>query len=248
MDRNGAVLLENDGLNYKTEWRCEKWSEEAVDFARQKLSRMGITHIPGAVEIVVPHPTLRERVASKIVGREIAPAVVVRPKLMPIEAGISSEVLRRIVGAPEEVVEIEGNLLLNEGIQRLLDLGIAAVSNQVAGNAWNNGSSYIGVGDTSTAEAATQTELQAAQNAANRFYKAMNATYPSRSSQTVSWQSDFTSTEANFAWNEWTISAGATTASGSGFLVGTTNLNRKVQSLGTKSTGTWTMTGQVTLS
>jgi len=76
----------------------------------------------------------------------------------------------------------------------------------------------------------------------------MNATFPSRSSQTVSWQSDFTSSEANFAWAEWTIAAGATTASGSGFLVGTTNLNRKVSSLGTKVTGTWTLTGQVTIS
>lgn len=160
-----------------------------------------------------------------------------------ITGPVSSELLRRFVGRAEVVEEIPGNLLLNEGIQRLEDLLIAA-----GGTAYNNANAYIGVGDTNTAEAASQTELQATNNAANRFYKAMNATYPSRASQTVSWQADFTSGEANFHWQEWTIAAGATTASGSGFLVGTTNLNRKVSDLGTKATGTWTLTAQVTIS
>lgn len=153
---------------------------------------------------------------------------------------VSSAQLLEIVGAPEEVLEVPGNLLLNEGIQRLLDLLIAA-----GGTAYNNANAYIGVGDSNTAEAATQTDLSAA---TNHFYKAMNASFPSRASQTVSWQSDFTSAEANYAWAEWTIAAGATGASGSGFTTGTTNLNRKVQSLGTKVTGTWTLTGQVTIS
>jgi hypothetical protein len=76
----------------------------------------------------------------------------------------------------------------------------------------------------------------------------MNATYPSRSSQTVSFQSDFITSEANYVWAEWTISAAATSASGGGFLLGTTNLNRKVAALGTKASGTWTLTAQVTLS
>jgi hypothetical protein len=76
----------------------------------------------------------------------------------------------------------------------------------------------------------------------------MNATYPSRSSQTVSFQSDFTTTEANYVWAEWSIAAGATTASGAGFTTGTTNLNRKVAALGTKASGTWTLTAQVTFS
>jgi hypothetical protein len=119
------------------------------------------------------------------------------------------------------------------------------LTNQTAANAWGNTNAFLGVGDSSTAEAATQTELQAA---TNRFYKAMNATFPSRSSQTVTFQSDFTSAEANYVWAEWSVSAGATTASGAGFTTGTTNLNRKVAALGTKSTGTWTLSGQLTLS
>lgn len=190
--------------NGTTVWLCEKWSEEAVTFARKKL---------------------------------------MVPKIMPV----GSEILRHLVGSPEEEQEIVGNLLLNEGIQRLQDMTMIAtvLTNQTASNPWSNTNSYLGVGDSNTAEAATQTDLQAA---SNKFYKAMNATYPSRSSQTVSFQSDFTTSEANYAWAEWSIAAGATTASGAGFTVGTTNLQRKVAALGTKASGTWTLTAQVTFS
>jgi hypothetical protein len=187
------------------------------------------------------------KLMSEVLGRPIVESKIWTPRMMPIEEGISSAMLRVIVGEAEIIEEIEGNLLLNEGIQRFEDLTMIAVvtSNQVAGNPWSNGNAFLGVGDSSTAEAATQTELQAA---TNRFYKAMNATFPSRSSQTVSFQSDFVTAEANFVWAEWSIAAGATTASGSGFTTGTTNLNRKVAALGTKSTGTWTLTAQVTFS
>jgi hypothetical protein len=206
-----------------TLWVCEKWSEEAVDFGRRKLDRLGITHMLGAV------------------------GSFVRPQLIPIKHGLSSAALRALVGEPEECAEVQGNLLLNEGIAQLEDLTMIAtvLTNQTAANAWGNTNAFIGVGDSSTAEAATQTDLQAA---TNHFYKVMNATFPSRSSQTVSFQSDFTSAEANYVWAEWSIAAGATSASGSGFLLGTKNLNRKVSALGTKATGTWTLTAQVTFS
>lgn len=147
------------------------------------------------------------------------------------------------IAPPDECEVIYGNILVNEGIQRMLDLLIGA-----GGTTFANANAFIGVGDTATAAAATDTELLATANAANRFYKGMVATWPQRTSQTVDWKSDFTTTEANFAWQEWTVAAGATTASGSGFLVGTTNLNRKVQSLGTKASGTWTMTASITFS
>lgn len=219
-----------------TLWICEKWSQEAVDYARRALEREGVTHIQDGYTI---EQSRREKLASKILGRPVAGTVLV-PTLIPIEHGITSAELRRLVGDAEEYQEIAGNLLLNEGIQRAEDLMIAA-----GGTAYNNANSFIGVGDSATAEAASQTDLQAA---TNHFYKAMNATFPSRASQTLSFQSDFTTAEANWVWNEWSIAAGATSASGSGFLIGTTNLNRKVASLGTKATGTWTLTGQVTLS
>jgi len=218
----------SEAVRHKTLWVCEKWSDDAVKFAEKRLERQGVTHIPAELREVIT-PVRRLHV----------------PRLMPITEGISSAALREIVGPPEECAEIQGNLLLNEGIQRLEDLTMIAtvLTNQTAGNPWSNANSFLGVGTSGTAEAATQTDLQA-----GGFYKAMNATYPSRSSQTVSFQSDFTTSEANQVWGEWSISAGATTASGAGFTVGTTNLNRKVAALGTKSSGTWTLTAQITFS
>lgn len=214
------MLAELDSGRGTTRWLAEQWSEEAVAFTRKKLFGKGID------SIVIPHGD----------GH----------KLVPVGSEIPSVWIRQFVN-PEKEIEILGNLLLNEGIQQVQDLTMIAtvLTNQTAANAWGNTNAYLGVGDSSTAEAATQTELQAA---TNRFYKVMNATFPSRSGQTVSFQADFTTTEANYVWNEWTVAAGATTASGAGFTSGTKNLNRKVASLGTKATGTWTLTGQVTLS
>jgi len=185
---------------HETLWICEKWSEEACDFARRRLH----------VEKFTP---------------------------------VGSYALRALVGPAEEEIEILGNLLLNEGIQRLQDLTMIATptNNQTAGNPWANSKAQTGVGDSNTAEAATQTELQAA---TNRLYKAMNATYPSRSGQTVSFQSDFLTAEANWVWAEWTVATGSSGSPPSG----TINLNRKVAALGTKASGTWTLTSQITLS
>jgi hypothetical protein len=213
----------HDKGSWHFDWKCEKWSEDAVEFCQRKLEDRGVEQIRD--------------------GNENVGGIVV-PRFISIHHGITSDVLREIVGAPEEVIDVPDNLLLNEGIGRLLDLLTAA-----GGTAYNNANAFIGVGDSATAEAASQTELQAA---TNRFYKAMVATYPvspgTNGAQSRDWRSDFTSSEANYAWQEWSISAGATTASGAGFTTGTTNLNRKVQSLGTKTTGTWTLTATVTIS
>lgn len=164
--------------------------------------------------------------ACDFVARKLERAgELVLPDEMP------SELLRRFV-VPEELRVIEGNLLLNEGIQELWDLGIAAGGT----TAYNNANADIGVGDSTTAAAATQTDLQAA---TNKLFKAMVATYPIRTNQTVDFRSDFTSAEANFAWQEWSVRNGTTRNK---------NLNRKVESLGTKATGTWTLTASLTIS
>jgi hypothetical protein len=127
-----------------------------------------------------------------------------------------------------EKIEIPGNLLLNEGITALLNLLTGA-----AETAFNNANSYLGVGDSSSAAAADQTGLQAA---TNKLYKAMEATYPQITDQSVAFRSVFTSDEANFAWNEMTVANGNSDAS--------ENLNRKVSSQGTKASGqTWQLRG-----
>lgn len=132
--------------------------------------------------------------------------------------------------SPYEVNVIDGNLLVNVGIQLMLDSLIGT-----AVTAFSNANARIGVGDSTTAAAATQTDLQAA---TNKLRKAMDATFPSRVNQTMSWKASFTSAEANFAWQEWIIANAATSP---------TILNRKVESLGTKTTGTWTLQGDVTI-
>jgi len=132
---------------------------------------------------------------------------------------------------PFAVNVVDGNILLNEGIGEMLDLLIGA-----AATTFSNANAMLGVGNSSTASAATQTGLIGA----SKLYKAMEATYPQRSGQMVTFRSVFADAEANFAWNEFSVS-NATDDTG-------INLNRKVQNLGTKASGTWTLDLEVTIS
>lgn len=130
-------------------------------------------------------------------------------------------------GEPYGESKIEGNLLLNEGIGELWDLACGLGTP----DAFSNANAYLGVGDSTTAESAAHTGLQAP---TNKLYKAMEASYPQRSAQTVTWRSVFGSAEANFDWNEFTVANGNSDAA--------VNLNRKVSDQGTKASGqTWTL-------
>jgi hypothetical protein len=105
----------------------------------------------------------------------------------------------------------------------------------VAVTAFNNANAYIGVGDSTTAHAVGQTDLQAA---TNKLRKAMDATYPSVATNVVTLRSTFATTDANYAWQEW----GVFNASSAG-----TMLSRKVESLGTKTSAqTWQFTVTLT--
>jgi hypothetical protein len=132
---------------------------------------------------------------------------------------------------PFAIVDIDGNLLLNSGIGVMEDLLIG-----VAGTVFSNANARLGVGDSTTAAAASQTDLQAA---ANKVRVAMDATYPSRAGTVLTFQSSFGSAVANWVWNEWGIFNAA--AAGS-------MLNRKVEALGTKATGTWVLQVTITIS
>ena len=102
--------------------------------------------------------------------------------------------------------------------------------------AFNSSNARIGVGDGTTAFSSSQTDLQGT----NKYRKGMDSGYPTRSGSTMTFQSTFGSSEANFTWNEW----GVFNASSGG-----TMMNRKVESLGTKASGsTWILRVQITLS
>jgi hypothetical protein len=131
---------------------------------------------------------------------------------------------------PYEVLEKEGNLLLNSGIDEMWDLICGDSANH-----FNNATAQIGVGDSNTAAAATQTDLQAS---TNKTYKGMETSYPTSTTQKATFKASFGDSEANYAWNEWVIKQSASAKC----------LNRKVESLGTKTSGTWTLEVSVTLS
>lgn len=130
------------------------------------------------------------------------------------------------------------NLLLNAGIQRMEDKFIGA-----AGQVYDATHSRIGSGNSSTAAAATQTDLQAAAGSGNRQFKLVSSG-PTRSTQTVTWVATFASGEAQFVWNEWGIDEG--TADGT--TVAATMLNRKVANPGTKGAAVWVFTVTITIS
>jgi len=138
------------------------------------------------------------------------------------------------LGKIMDVSNFEPNQLMNVGINNLTTILCSA-----GGTKYDNTNAKIGVGDSSTAEVASQTNLQAA---TNKLFKAMDSGFPTYgTSQKAIWQSTFTGTEANWAWNEFCVTNGA---DGVGTL-----LNRKVSSQGTKTAGqVWVVSIEITWS
>lgn len=176
--------------------------------------------------------TLEKFDASAILAAGLDPATAQRDAILA--AGVQ----------PTEVIEREGNLLMNGGAsclwQCLIGNGTGTASQTLT--YFDNSNAHIGVGDSTTTAAATQTDLQAATNKAR---KAMDSTYPqhtdgtSSGSATITFKATFGTSDANFAWQEW----GLFNASSGGRM-----LNRKVESLGTKtSAASWAFTITVTL-
>ena len=150
-----------------------------------------------------------------------------------------------LAGQPYEVIEREGNLLMYGGVSCLWQCLIGNGTGTAAQTLtfFNNGNAHIGVGDDNTAAAATQTDLQAS---TNKLRNAMEASYPvhtdgvTSGAASIAFRSVFGSSEANYDWEEWGVFNGSS---------GGRMLNRKVESLGTKASGsTWTFTVTLSLS
>jgi hypothetical protein len=145
--------------------------------------------------------------------------------------------------APYEVIEAPGNLLTTAGLNRLTSLMIAA-----GGQGATNTATRLGVGNSATAETVGQTDLQAAAGATNRYFMTMDATYPQQANGVLTFKATFGTADGNFAWAEWCVDIGTPTVT-AGTTVNANMLNRKVQSLGTKtSAGTWALTASITIS
>lgn len=159
---------------------------------------------------------------------------------------------KRLSVDANSITEVDGNILVTGGLGNLTNLFFGG-----GGDAFSNAKAIVGVGDSSTAAAAAQTDLQAS---TNKYFQGVDASNPTRVTTTVTNDAvqaiaTFASGNANFAWNEWcwavtttgTITGNATLASVSS---GTeTMLNRKVASMGTKGSGSsWVFTTKVTFS
>ncbi|MER9355553.1 hypothetical protein NKI61_19985 [Mesorhizobium sp. M0514] len=113
----------------------------------------------------------------------------------------------------------------------------AAIIDDGPPTAFDASNAYLGVGDSATAFAASQTDLQAA---SNKLRKGMEATYPSRATNVLSFRSLFGTGDANWHWQEWALFNAAAAA---------TMLSRKVEDLGTKTSAqSWLLTVDITVS
>lgn len=118
--------------------------------------------------------------------------------------------------------------ITNAGLAQIASLLIGSGTNFSSANA------KIGVGNSSTSFAVSQTDLQGT----SKLRKGMDSGYPTVSGPTVTFKSTFLPAEANFAWLEWGIFNGAS---------GGVMLNRVVENNSTKlSNQTWIMQVDVT--
>lgn len=106
-----------------------------------------------------------------------------------------------------------------------------SIVNDSAPTPFNNANAFIGAGDGTAAFAAAQTDLQAS---TNKLRRGMQATYPQRAANVLTFQSLFGTGDANWTWNEWGVFNNATAG---------VMLCRKVEALGVKaSTQSWLLT------
>jgi len=138
----------------------------------------------------------------------------------------------KLFGVPQ-FTSFERNCLLNEGINEFFTLVCSA-----SGTKFDNTNAQTGVGDSTVAEAVTQTDLQAA---TNKAYVGMMAGFPTYGTdQKAIWKSSYDENTANYAWEEFIVRNGATALK---------CLNRKVSSQGSKAVNqVWELSIQITLS
>ena len=128
---------------------------------------------------------------------------------------------------------VDGNLLLNEGIDAIWTLVCGGTE-----AAFSEASARIGVGDNNAVADATQDDLQAT---TNKVYAGMDAGFPVFGvDQKVIFQSSFNDGVAEFPWEEFTVDNGDAALK---------NINRKVEARGTKPAGwVWVVNLEITLS
>lgn len=142
---------------------------------------------------------------------------------------------------PYSVTEVVGNLITNAGWTRLMNL----LTNQGATQALDATHARIGVGNSNTAEAYTDTDLGAAAGSSNRWFQLVSGA-GSLGTRTLAFSASFASADGNFAWNELGLDFG--TASGNTVTAPLFNHKAGIAQ-GTKASGqVWTATATITFS
>lgn len=127
---------------------------------------------------------------------------------------------------PDEIIDFDQNMILIGGVEEMLKL--------ISGNGgvpYNHENTRIFIGSDSTVEAFSQTGILS--TGEKKFCKKLDEGYPFVYKNVLYYQASFENDEANFLWNEISITNGDGEKS--------IALNRKVESLGAKTHGTWTV-------
>ncbi len=137
--------------------------------------------------------------------------------------------------------EVVGNLITNAGWTRLMNL----LTNQGATQALDATHARIGVGNSNTAEAYTDTDLGASAGSTNRWFQLVTGA-GTLGTRTLAFSATFASADGNFAWNEFGIDFG--TASGNTVTAPLFNHKAGIAQ-GTKVAGqVWSATATLTFS
>jgi hypothetical protein len=125
---------------------------------------------------------------------------------------------------PYETIVGDYNAMVDNGINLALLLLVGG-----GGTAFNTSNARLGVGSSSTAWSTSQADLVTP----IVRQPMQSGTYPQTGTKIMTFKSDFAGATGDGSWQEW-----GTFNSSSGV----TMLQRKVENLGTKSGGTWTLT------
>lgn len=208
------------------------WRKQLYDLNTKILKKLDITlYSPKAVGELIAVQKWKEKYVPGYFGENSV--YVLQNKGYPL-----LDIIRKIGYAPYEIHISKGfpfislNGLLDEGMDEMWDLCDGTAGTTL----YNNANARVGVGNSAAAFNKTHTGLQGASTA----FAAMDAGFPTSTTQKINAKGSFPSGQAEFAWEEYTIDNGS---------VRNKNLNRALSSKGTKPAGeTWTLEVQITLS
>lgn len=228
-----GVAVARDGAGFIGHGIVEKFDCDKLAWAIRKNKVRRFTSGDGSLRDGMRAVRLRQLSLKQVLAGERPSLWVPRDELVLL-AGLT----------PDEVTDAGYNLFTTVGVTRLWNLWAAQGGLQ----AYDATHTRIGAGDTNTAAAVGNTDLAAAVNAANRYFQLADGV-PTISSSPATASCKYTSTFAsgngNFAWAEWAIDQGTSSAANAAVAP---LFNRAVAALGTKtSAASWAFSATLSI-